>query len=270
MATLLASDTTDLVAAWGSAVSAGATAIASLAAIAAAAVAIRTLRASKRDSRDRSRPMVGALLEKDPHPNSKTADLVVRNYGASVAYNVEVTFDPAIEDTGTRSGENSFVPLLLGRYVHPISNLMPGVELRSLWFIGKGTDADGVLLNDEPISDVVMATIRYSDRADFWDKEANRYTEEFRLDMAIVRNSVSSTHSDDHLGLHKRSTKAMEKMAPAINTLATKVARIEEYSKPEAVREREAAQQAESMRVHDDLVRQLLPHSPRRAIDTSE
>lgn len=270
MPDFLASDTTDLVTAWGSAVSAGATAVAALAAVSAAVVAIRTLRSSKRDSRDRSRPMVGALLEKESHPNSKTADLVVRNYGASVAYNVEVTFEPAITDSGTRSGENSFVPLLLGRYDHPIANLMPGVELRSLWFIGRGYDSDGALLNDEPIPDVVTATIRYSDRPDFWHKDTNRYTESFRLDMAIVRHSVSTTHTDDHLGLHKRSTKAMEQMAPAIKTLATKMSSMAEYTKPEAVREQEEAERTEAIREHDDLVRQVLPHQSSSSVDVPE
>ncbi|WP_157180045.1 hypothetical protein [Rhodococcus sp. P14] len=270
MVALLASDTTDLVVAWGSAVSAGATTIAAVAAVAAAVVAIRTLRASKRDSRDRSRPMVGAFLEKEPHPNSRTADLVVRNYGASVAYNVEVTFDPVIANTGTRSGESSFVPLLLSRYEHPIPNLMPGVELRNLWFVGTTTDSDGILLNDEPIPDVVTATIRYSDRPDFWHKDTNRYTESFRLDMAIVRYSVSTTHTDDHLGLHKRSTRAMEQMVPAIKTLATKVSRIEGYAKPTAVRVEEEADRAEAMRAHDNLARQLLPRRSTESLDASE
>lgn len=267
MSNVLASDTTDLITAWGSAIGAGATAVAAIAAVAAAVVAIRTLRASKRDSRDRSRPMVGALLERDPHPTSRCADLVVRNYGGSVAYDVQVTFDPPLMDAGTDSGQDSFVPLLLSRYESPISNLMPGVELRNLWF-APGKIENEVRQNDEPIPDVVTATIRYSDRPDFWSKDVNRYVETFKLDISLIRGDVITTHTDDHLGLHKRSTNAAESIAPAMESLARNVSRIESYLKPDAVLARERAEAEESRRVHDELVRQLLPNRTDTSTET--
>ncbi|MFC9363068.1 hypothetical protein ACFTZB_41685, partial [Rhodococcus sp. NPDC057014] len=133
MIAYLASPTTDLVSAWGTA---GGAIVTAISVVVATAVGIRTLKASERDSRDRSRPMVGAQLVRDVHPSERgTADLVVRNYGQSVAYDVQVTFDPTIESTETRSGDDSFVPLIRRRYENPIANLMPGVELRNLWFV---------------------------------------------------------------------------------------------------------------------------------------
>gem|GEM_PF-3232483 len=259
--------TTDLMSAWGAIIGGGATAIAATAGVAAAVAAIRTLRATKRDSRDRSRPMVGALLSRDDHPHSRVAYLLVRNYGGTVAYNVHVTFDPEIRNLGTQTGANSLVPFLLGRYEKPISTMMPGVELSNVWFAPGNRDGTGNVLNDEPIPDMVTATIRYSDRADFWGKRTNRYADTFALDLSIIRLSVTSTHTDDHLGLHKRSTKALEKMAPAIEQVAKDIHRIEDYVKPELVREQQAIQSAADARAVEEMLDQVLPNRHKSSTD---
>lgn len=241
MTTILASDFLDGLAAWSTFGGALGT---FLVVGVTAAVAVGTLRASKRDSRDKTRPMVGALLDREAHPSSHYAQLHVRNYGPTVAYNVKVTFDPEIKDVGTQSGENSFVPFLLGRYGSPIPTMMPGVELINIWSAPGPRDENGKPTNDEPIPDVVTATIRYSDRPDFWAKSTNRYEDTFTLDMSIIKMSISTTHTDDHLGLHKRSTRALEKVAPALEQAAKDIHRIEEYVKPTEVREREEAEVA--------------------------
>lgn len=225
-----------------------------------AAVAVGTLRASKRDSRDRSRPMVGALLDRQAHPGSRFAQLYVRNYGPTVAYNVKVTFDPEIKDIGAKTSENSFVPFLLGRYGSPIPTMMPGVELINIWYAPGPRGENGELTNDEPIPDVVTATIRYSDRPDFWAKSTNRYEDTFTLDMSIIKMSISTTHTDDHLGLHKRSTKALEKVAPALVQVAKDIHRIEDYVKPESVREQQAIQNAADARAVEEMLDQVLPN----------
>lgn len=250
MAKLFALDT-DVVSAWSAVATAGGTVVAATAAVAAAVAAIRTLRASKRDSRDRSRPMIGALLVRDAHPTSRTAELVVRNYGQSIAYNVELFFDPPIVDKGTATGKNSFVPFLIRRYEKPIPNMMPGVELRSIWFT-PGQEINGVIRNDEPIPEMVELTIRYSDRPNFWSRHSNRYRELFVLDLSLIRGDVISTHSDDHLGLHKRSTQALEKVAPALQQVAKDLHRIEDYVKPAEVRAYEDEQDAARARLIEE------------------
>lgn len=248
--------TAEQMSAWGAAVGGGATLVAATAGVFAAVAAVRALRAAKRDSRDRSRPMVGALLTRDDHPTSVTADLVVRSYGQSVAYNVEVSFSPALVDVGTTSGQRTFVPTLLSRYSKPIPNLMPGVELRNLWF-APGESKDGVVQNDEPIPDVVEATIKYRDRPAS-DAKGNHYVDTFVLDIPVLRGDVRKTYTDDHLGLHKRSTKALESYAPALSRVARDIHRIEEYVKPDGVREREAADAESSAREVESLQRQLM------------
>lgn len=154
------------------------------------------------------------MLVLDQHPGSTYAYLVVRNFGQSVAYHVDVRFDPEICATGTRSKKRSLVPALLRRYENPIPNLMPGVELRNLWFASSG-DADDqkAVINDEPIPDVVTATIRYADGPNFWSKDNNRYTDTFVLDVRTLRGDVVVTHSNDQLGLLKRMTSALEMMS---------------------------------------------------------
>ncbi|WP_287164564.1 hypothetical protein [Rhodococcus sp. (in: high G+C Gram-positive bacteria)] len=252
--------TTDLMSAWGALIGGSATAIAATAGVAAAIAAIRTLNASKRDSRDKARPMVGAELERHPHPGSRTTNLLVRNYGQSVAYKVKVTFDPPLVDGETRAKRGSLMPYLLNRYRNPIENLMPGVELRNFWHFGVASDDGKTLVNDMPIPDVVIATIRYSDRPDFWAKSTNRYKETFTLDMGLIQTGTSSTFTDDHLGLHKRSTKALEEAAEASVQAAKNIDRIQSYLKPEAVKEREAAEYAESKQTVAEIVAQVLPN----------
>jgi hypothetical protein len=237
----LASPTTDLPSAWGTA---GGAIVTAISVVVASVVGIRTLRAFERDSRDRSRPMVGAQLVRDPHPSERgAAYLLVRNYGQSVAYDVQVTFDPPMENVETRSGDDSYVPFMLSRYENPIANLMPGVDLRNLWFVPSGdADDQGDLLNDEPIPNVVTVTVRYSDTPNFWERAAHRYVDTFVLDMALLRGEVVVRHSDDHLGLHKRTTKALEQIAPAVQSTAKAIGKIEDYAKPEEVRVRERAE----------------------------
>lgn len=113
-----------------------------------------------------------------------------------------------------------------------------------------------ILLNDEPIPDVVKAIIRYSDRPNFWSQEVNKYSESFTLDLSLIRGEVVSTHTDDHLGLHKRSTQALEKVAPAVQQVAKDLHRIEDHVKPNEVRVREATAAAERAHIIEERRRQ--------------
>jgi hypothetical protein len=195
--------------------------------------------------------MVGALLERDPHPNAKTASLVIRNYGQAVAFGVSVKFDPPLVDGPTVSTQASMVPFILDRYRKPIASFMPGVQLTNIWFLGH--HKDGELVNDMPIPEQVTVRIRYADKANFWANDANRYEDEFVIDTSILRAETTSTHSDDHLGLHKRSVKALESIAPNMRQIATDIHQIEDDVKPDHVRERQAAEYAESKRRVDEM-----------------
>lgn len=252
----LASETTDLISAWATV---GGAVITAASVAVAAWFGIRTLREAESDSRDRSRPMVGALLERDAHPTGTAAYLVVRNYGPSVAYNVEVRFAPEIEASGTRSGEQSLVPMLLRRYAHAIPNLMPGVELRNVWNLpsDEWDSEGGHFLNDEPIPDRVTASITYTDAPDATRSTSHTYVDTFVLDINVLRGDVIVTHTDDHLGLHKRSTKALEKIRDGVTGLNRSTAKLEQYAKPDSVRIEERAQAERSRRNHQHLVERL-------------
>ncbi|MFC9362888.1 hypothetical protein ACFTZB_40765 [Rhodococcus sp. NPDC057014] len=88
----------------------------------------------------------------------------------------------------------------------------------------------------------MTVTVRYSDTPNFWERSANRYVDTFVLDVALLRGEVVAVHSDDHLGLHKRTTKALEQIAPAVQSTAKAIGKIEDYAKPEEVRVRERAE----------------------------
>ncbi|MCQ4148601.1 hypothetical protein [Rhodococcus qingshengii] len=212
---ILASETTDLVAAVATSISAVATVIMAAAAVWAAAVAIQTLIANKSDSRDRSRPMVGADLVRDSHPGSRTASLVVRNFGPSVAYNVIVSFQPPLENIKTHSGKAEVLSFITRRYAKPIPNLMPGVELSNVYFVGNVDDDGNTIRNDHDLPDIVTATITYADTPDFSTVEKNQYTETFKLDVGVLTSATYATHNNSAHRLRIRSTKSLEAIAIA-------------------------------------------------------
>lgn len=63
-----------------------------LVALVTAITGLRSLRQLRIDSRERSRPMMAAEHRKPPYTRG-TQVLMIRNYGPSIARNVEVTFD---------------------------------------------------------------------------------------------------------------------------------------------------------------------------------
>lgn len=169
--------------------------------------------------------MVGAALTLDPHPTSQSADLEVRNYGQTVAYDVTVTFDPPLADTGTRSGQPSLVPFLIQRYDQTIPNLMPGTMLKNTWYI-LHEEAAGESVNDEPIADRVVATIEYFDAPNTPGdggrrRRRSRFEDRFVLDITTLYGEARTMHSDDHLGLHKQSTQTLEAMRRDLSTIAS-------------------------------------------------
>lgn len=222
-------------------VTALATAVMAVATVGAAWIGVGTLLATKRDSRDRSRPMVAAYLERDPHPTGMTADLVVKNFGPSVAYNVRVEFDPPLVAGATKSGQNSVMPFLLNRYSADIPNLVPQKELRSLWFIFNREESEVHRpVNDEPIPSVVRATIFYTDRPDQSKRGVNKYSGEFVLDSSIFGDDLIGTHSDGPHELRKKSTKATEGIKKSLDQVAKMATRIDGYLMPEEERQRRA------------------------------
>jgi hypothetical protein len=113
---------------------------AAIAVIVTGAVAVQTLVAQRRDSRDRTRPLIVASLQPGPLKPHGTVYLVIRNAGATVARNLQVTFKPEIP---TRRMDDAGQPItgpqyIRDRYSRTIAMLGPGESLRNL-YINFGT-----------------------------------------------------------------------------------------------------------------------------------
>jgi len=163
----------------------------------------RTLRQSRRDSKARSRPLVVAELRDHPYADA-TQLLIVRNYGQSVARNVFVTFEPPIPDPEDPS--ESVTPFLKRRYAKPIAVVAPGVELDNIYFSGRHGDR-GAWINAEPKPDETVVTIAYE------DDNGNRYSDDFPIDVHLIRNRTYTVSSNDPVEQGKRLVKAVETIA---------------------------------------------------------
>lgn len=133
---------------------------------------------AKTDSKNANRPYVGASIE--PSIRGDTVfDLVVRNYGRSVAKNVtiELKEDPKPKDAIVRS--------LLEMFETPRS-LMPAQSLRAMWravpaigtkFVADGPDATNGTHRDKELGmpESAYLTVKYQ------DAEGEKYTESIEV-----------------------------------------------------------------------------------------
>lgn len=190
-------------------VAAGATVVAAGAAVTAAASGVRTLGQNRRDSKGRSRPMVAAELREVQYVKG-TQILVVRNYGPSIARNVQVSFDPEIPDPEDPS--TSMTPFLKRRYANALPVLTPGMELDNIYFSGQPEGASWV--NREPTPDQVTVTITYDNDA------GDGFTDEFPLDTNLIRNRTyteSSTSPEAQMKVLAKSVKTLADVAVGVD-----------------------------------------------------
>ena len=166
-------------------VAAGSAIVGAGAAVTAATSGVRTLRQNRRDSRARNRPMVAAELRADSYARG-TQSLIVRNYGPSIARNVNVTFDPKIPDPADQSGK--MTPYLKERYAKPITVFTPGMELDNIYYSARA-GSDGKFVNNEPTPDQLTVTIDYENDA------GDKFTDVFPLDVRLIRNRTYTTSS---------------------------------------------------------------------------
>lgn len=157
--------------------------VASLGAVVAAVAAVAALQRSMRDSRSRSRPMVGAELVADRYADG-IAHLVVRNFGPSVARNVRVTFDPPLAALDGLDEERSSIPFIARRYANPIATLVPGAELRNIYWDG-----------DEDAPRVLTVKIQCESADGSWFRRPDRYMDWFILDVGVLESGTSVTSS---------------------------------------------------------------------------
>jgi hypothetical protein len=107
----------------------------------AAIVAVGGIVLAVSDSGARSRPIVVAFFRRAEN-NFYAIDFVVRNFGASIAKGVTVSFDPPLSADRSDGTSGYLVPL---RYGKPIGALAPSQELSNSWFLPKIGNGNKVL-----------------------------------------------------------------------------------------------------------------------------
>jgi hypothetical protein len=161
-------------------------------------IAIATFRSLRRDSRDRTRPVLSAELLPVVLARG-TSELVVQNIGASVATNIRVAFDPPIPDTGTLSA------YLVRRYAHPIPTMGPGRRLTNIY----AQMVDGQ--PDEPVPEDFTVAFDYE------DSRGDSYHDRYLLSLKTLLNQTTSQPSNtDEPGMRKRLLAALEAIARGV------------------------------------------------------
>jgi hypothetical protein len=178
--------------------------ISALAAIATAGIAGWSLTGSRKDSRDRTRPLVVASLRNGPTMSVGVSYLVVENAGQSVARNVEVSFDPPLPDYETTDdGQPGVVaPFLRRRYGTPIALIAPGQRLKNIY----SYTAFGVNGNVEPVPDQVTILVKDV------DDRGQGYKDSFPLDLELLSLDTLSNPSNSNDSV-RRQNEALEAIA---------------------------------------------------------
>jgi hypothetical protein len=178
------------------------TGVAAVATVVAGTVGVLTLFALRRDSRDRTRPVISADIVPVVLSHG-TSQLVIRNVGASVARNLELTFEPPIVDTGDENGMGSYIAR---RYARTIKTVPPGRELSNIY----------VHMQDgqptEPLPMDLTVTTSYQ------DEHGHRYGETYELSVNDLLDQTTADPSNmDLRGRQRRFLRALEAIARGVS-----------------------------------------------------
>lgn len=177
------------------------TAIGAVATTVTAVMAIWTLWALRKDSRDRTRPVMVAMLKQAVL--TRNYELHIVNLGNSVAKDVQVTFDPELPKLSGTIHENvdSFaVWSIQRRYEKPIPSLPPGQVFDNLY-----QDSED---NDQPVPDAITVSF------DYRDDRNRKYFDKYELSTYVLGLQTGAYPStDSEKGIHKRLVKAIESIA---------------------------------------------------------
>jgi hypothetical protein len=139
-------------------------------AIVAAAFAFFQVREARRSREERSRPYVAAFLEMEGF----MIDLVVKNFGETVARNVTLTPDRPM----TRGGDKGNEQWSNLEVFKSLPVMVPGQEWRTVFDVGRDRDGKGL---DEPYE----VTMAYQD-----SRGRALPAERFSLDWTVNRSAI--------------------------------------------------------------------------------
>lgn len=176
--------------------------VTAVAAVVTGGVAIATLAALRRDSTDRTRPVVSAELLPVVLSHG-TSELVIQNVGQSVAKNVNVTFDPPLSrDMGQMTA------FLVNRYEKKIPTMGPKRRLSNVYSHWRG---DGSHETAEPVPYAFTVKIAYQ------DSRGRNYEDSYDLTLDALRNETTSSPSNtDEAGMRRRLVNAVEEIARGV------------------------------------------------------
>lgn len=186
--------------------------IAAVAALIGIGFAVWGIVNAKRDSRDRTRPVVLAEFRLAPDSDT-TFDLIVRNAGQSVARNVRVSFDPPIGEE-PEDGKRYMSTFLKRRYGGSIPALAPGQELSNIWWSGHAVAGREGLVSEEPTPDEVTVTIAYE------DVHGRPYRDQFPLTVDTVLLTTYGVSSSSIKGTMRTMAEQSKKQAAASESMA--------------------------------------------------
>lgn len=176
-------------------VSAVAAAVSTALTLVAVVIAVRSLAATRKDSRDRSRPVIVPELQRELLSHG-TTNLLIRNLGTSVAANVSVQFEPGPpEDLDSLPGDNMW-KWIFQAYARPIASWAPTWTLSNV-----------VRAGHEPL-DPFAVIVNYA------GPDGTRYTERHEIDPTPILKATSSGPSDtkEPFDWEKRKVRALEAM----------------------------------------------------------
>jgi hypothetical protein len=157
--------------------------------VAAGVIARRQLRLAQRVREEQAQPYVVVYIEPNP-ANAYVVELVIRNFGATAAKDVRVSFDAPLISVA-RNGEHVEVPKMI-----PV--LVPGQEWRTLWDTGAHVQAG--------LTTPITATVRFRDSH---ERELPPY--EYMLDWEHLRGREPMTIYGAH-----DAAKALAEISKAI------------------------------------------------------
>jgi hypothetical protein len=181
-------------------VSAIAASLSAVLTIVTAVVAIQTLRAARIDSRGRSRPVIIASLQRELLTQG-TLNLVIRNFGVSVASNVRVSFDPMPPSDLDSLPSGDMRKWLFETYEKPIQTWPPGWELSNV--VRAGHD------DIEPFAILI----------EYCGPDNTRYSERIDIDPTPVlkHTTATPTKADDPVKIGQQAVSALQALVRAIH-----------------------------------------------------
>ncbi|WP_155854662.1 hypothetical protein [Paenarthrobacter nicotinovorans] len=186
-----------------------------LVAVVSAVIALSAVVRTAKDSHNRSRPMVVAEFQfaKD---SPSHLDLVIRNYGPTIARNLSVEFDRHITDDS--GDEWTIGQLMYRRYAGTtFHSFSPNQEFRNVWWRGQEVSGQRRQVNAFDTPESVTVALRYQ------DPKGKKYREEFELETGSFLLSTTATASTSLLGRLKTIDASLSKLAHSSQRLAAAV-----------------------------------------------